>query len=187
MKINTLKQAIGGIIIALVLALLVSIFLVFGIFREMELKSLDARFKNRGPKDISHSQLIIVAIDDQTFKSCRERYPYPREYYATLIENLEEVGIKTIMFDIQFTEPDYKNPVGDSILADAIRKNGNVILAGKVTREFSIGGVNIYADKPLPILLETGSDWGVVGEIQDPDGFTRRYPIFEQYQDKTIY
>ncbi|HQO74303.1 MAG TPA: adenylate/guanylate cyclase domain-containing protein [Candidatus Marinimicrobia bacterium] len=187
MKINTLKQAIGGIIIALVLALLVSIFLVFGIFREMELKSLDARFKNRGPKDISHSKLIIVAIDDQTFKSCRERYPYPREYYATLIENLEEVGIKTIMFDIQFTEPDYKNPLGDSILADAIRKNGNVILAGKVTREFSVGGVNVYADKPLPILLETGSDWGVVGEIQDPDGFTRRYPIFEQYQDKTIY
>ncbi|MFH1212634.1 MAG: adenylate/guanylate cyclase domain-containing protein, partial [Candidatus Neomarinimicrobiota bacterium] len=39
----------------------------------------------------------------------------------------------------------------------------------------------------LPILLETGSDWGVVGEMQDPDGFTRRYSIFEQYLDKYIY
>jgi hypothetical protein len=47
--------------------------------------------------------------------------------------------------------------------------------------------MNVYADKPLPILLETGSDWGVVGEMQDPDGFTRRYSIFEQYQDKYIY
>ncbi len=187
MKKNTLKQALWGIVIAIVLAIVVSVLLLFGLFRDMELKSLDARFKNRGPLDISHSNLIVIAIDDQTFKSCRDRYPYPREYYATLVENLQEVGVKTVMFDIQFTEPDYKNPRGDSILADAIRKNGNVILAGKVAREFTVGGMNIYADKPLPILLETGSEWGVVGEMQDPDGFTRRYSIFEQYRDEFIY
>ncbi|MFA4921102.1 MAG: CHASE2 domain-containing protein [Candidatus Neomarinimicrobiota bacterium] len=187
MKKNTLKQALGGIIIAIILALIVSLLLLLGFFREMELKSLDARFKNRGPEDVSHTKLIIVAIDDQTFKSCRDRYPYPREYYATLVENLREVGVKMIMFDIQFTEPDYKNPLGDEILADAIRKNGNVILAGKVTREFTAGGLYTYADEPLPILMATGSDWGIVGEMQDPDGFTRRYPIFEQYHDKYIY
>jgi len=187
MKKNTLKQALWGVIIAFALAVVVTVLLLFGVFRDLELKSLDTRYKNRGPMDVSQSKLIIIAIDDQTFKSCRDRYPYPREYYATLVENLQEVGVKTIMFDIQFTEPDYKNPKGDSILAAAIKKNGNVILAGKIAREFTVGGMNVYADKPLPILLETGSDWGVVGEMQDPDGFTRRYSIFEQYQDKYIY
>jgi len=187
MKKNTFKQAIGGVIIAIILALIVSLLLLLGLFRELELKSLDSRFKNRGPVDISHSKLIIIAIDDQTFKSCRDRYPYPREYYATLVENLQEIGVEMTMFDIQFTEPDYKNPLGDSILADAIKRNGNVILAGKVAREFTAGGLYSYADEPLPVLLETGSDWGVVGEMQDPDGFTRRYSIFEQYQDKYIY
>jgi adenylate cyclase len=157
------------------------------VFRDLELKTLDARFKARGVQDVSHSDLIIVAIDDQTFKSCRDRYPYPREYYAHLIENLNRAGVKLIMFDIQFTEPDYKNPQGDSILAAAIKKYGNVILAGKVAREFTVGGTYVYADEPLPVLLATGSDWGVVGEIQDPDGFTRRYSIFELYQDRYIY
>ncbi len=187
MQKNTHKLALWGLIIAIVLGIIVSILLLSGAFRDIELKSLDSRFKYRGVRDVSHSNLIVIAIDDQTFKSCRDRYPYPREYYAHLIENLNLAGAKLIMFDIQFTEPDYKNPQGDSILATTIKKYGNVILAGKVAREFTAGGVYTYADEPLPILLATGSEWGVVGEIQDPDGFTRRYSIFEQYRDKYIY
>ncbi|PIS27218.1 MAG: hypothetical protein COT43_11680 [Candidatus Marinimicrobia bacterium CG08_land_8_20_14_0_20_45_22] len=187
MKKNIIKQAGWGLSISAVISLIVSVLFLFGAFREFELKLLDMRVKSRGIQDISKSNLVIVAVDDQTFKSCIDRYPYPREYYATLIENLNEVGIKQIMFDIQFTEPDYKNPKGDQILADAIRKYGNVILAGKIAREFTRGGVYSYADEPLPVLLETGSEWGVVGEMQDPDGFTRRYSIFEEYQEKYVY
>ena len=187
MKKNTLKQALWGVGIAVVLSVIVSVLLLLGTFREIELKSLDSRFKWRGPQDVSKSPLIIVAIDDKTFKDCRDRYPYPREYYATLVENLKEVGVKMVMFDIQFTEPDLKNPLGDSLLAAAIKENGNVILAGKVARELTTGGEYVYADEPLPILLKTGSDWGVVGEMQDPDGFTRRYSIFEEYQGRFIY
>ena len=187
MKKNVLKQAILGLGIAISIALIVSLLLLFGAFRSLELKTLDARFQWRGPQDVSSSDLIIIAIDDQTFKSCRDRYPYPRDYYATLVENLNEVGVKLIMFDIQFTEPDFKNPKGDSVLAVAVEDAGNVILAGKVAREFTRGGLYQYADEPLPILLETGSDWGVVGEMQDPDGFTRRYLIFELYNEEYIY
>lgn len=187
MKKDTVKKLAWGVLIALLFSLLVSVLLIFGFFRDMELKSLDFRFRWRGPQDVSYSDLIIVAIDQQTFTACQDRYPYPREYYATLVDNLNEVGIRRIMFDIQFTEPDMKNPQGDSILADAIRRNGNIILAGKIDRVQAGGEVYAYPNEPLPVLMETGSEWGVVGEIQDPDGFMRRYSIFEAYQNRYIY
>jgi len=187
MKKGAIKQAAWGLLIAVVFSIIVTAMMIFGFFRQMELKSLDLRFRWRGPEDVSKSDLIIVAIDQLTFTACRERYPYPREYYATLIDNLNELGVRLIMFDIQFTEPDMKNPQGDSILADAVRRNGNVILAGKIERQRTPGGIYEYPDEPLPILLETGAEWGVVGELQDPDGFTRRYSIFEPYQSKYIY
>jgi adenylate cyclase len=187
MKKGAIKQAAWGLLIAVVFSVIVSAMLVFGFFRQMELKSLDLRFRWRGPEDVSKSDLIIIAIDQMTFTACRDRYQYPREYYATLIDNLNELGVRLIMFDIQFTEPDMKNPKGDSILADAVRRNGNVILAGKIERQRTPGGIYEYPDEPLPVLLATGAEWGVVGELQDPDGFTRRYSIFEPYQDKYIY
>jgi adenylate cyclase len=187
MKKGVVKRLAWGTLIALFFSVLVSLLMVFGFFRDLELKSLDFRFRWRGPRDVSHSDIVIIAIDQQTFTSCPDRYPYPREYYATLIDNLNEVGIRRIMFDIQFTEPDMKNPQGDSILADAVRRNGNVILAGKIDRVRAGGEIYAYPDEPLPVLLETGAEWGVVGEIQDPDGFMRRYSIFESYQDKYKY
>ncbi|MCK4641093.1 MAG: CHASE2 domain-containing protein, partial [Candidatus Marinimicrobia bacterium] len=187
MKKGAIKKTAWGLLIAFVFSVVVSFMLILGLFRGAELKSLDFRFRWRGPQDVSHSDLIIVAIDQQTFTACRDHYRYPREYYATLIDNLNEVGIRRIMFDIQFTEPDMKNPLGDSILAEAVRRNGNVILAGKIDRVPTPGGIYVYPNEPLPVLLETGSEWGVVGELQDPDGFLRRYSIFECYQDKHKY
>lgn len=187
MKKGSVKRAAWGLLIAAVLSVVVAGLFILGFFRELELKSLDVRFQWRGPRDVAHSDLVIIAIDQQTFKGCQDRYPYPREYYATLVENLAEVGVRRIMFDIQFTEPDMKNPKGDSILAAAVERYGNVILAGKIARRHTPGGIYAYPDKPLPVLLETGSEWGVVGEMHDPDGFTRRYPIFEPYQNKYIY
>ncbi|MCG2715055.1 MAG: adenylate/guanylate cyclase domain-containing protein [Candidatus Marinimicrobia bacterium] len=188
MKKGAIKKIAWGLLIAVVFSVLVSLMLIFGLFRGSELKSLDFRFRWRGPQDVSHSDLIIVAIDQQTFTACRDRYHYPREYYATLIDNLNEVGIRRIMFDIQFTEPDMKNPLGDSILADAVRRNENIILAGKIDRVQTPAGIYAYPNEPIPVLLETGREWGVVGELQDPDGFLRRYSIFESYQNnKFIY
>ena len=187
MRKGILKQAVVSLLIGIVISGLMFFLLEFGFFRTFELKFLDLRFRFRGVKDVSHSDIIIIAIDDQTFKACKDRYPFPRRYYATLVENLNEVGVRTIVFDIQFTEPDYKDPEGDQILAEAIKKAGNVILAGKVVRQFTRGGEYSFADTPIPVLMETGADWGVVGEIQDPDGFTRRYLIFEPLSDSFIY
>src|SRR6266508_1396140 len=78
------------------------------LFRSLELNSVDLRFAIRGtepaPKDIS-----VVSIDDHTFSvfnSRRERirYPFPRSYFARVINRLDADGARVIAYDIQFTE-----------------------------------------------------------------------------------
>lgn len=181
-KIFNFKLLIG-FFISLLVAGTVIFLTLFGGLKRLELTSLDLRFLIRGPQDVRDSDLIIIAIDSQTYKALKKRFPFPREYYATLIENLNDAGVKLIMFDIQFTEPDYDNPEGDSILADAVKRYGNVILAGQylpMKRRGQAGGM----DKPIKVLLETGAEWGIVNEIKDADGFTRKYNLFMPHEGK---
>ncbi|MFH1428398.1 MAG: hypothetical protein ABIH39_01520, partial [Candidatus Margulisiibacteriota bacterium] len=62
MKKDVIRKAAWGTLIALLFSIVVSILLIFGFFRDFELKSLDFRFRWRGPLDVSHSDLVIVAI-----------------------------------------------------------------------------------------------------------------------------
>ena len=159
---------------AFILALLVS---VLEISQMLELKTLDARFRLRGKIDVSDSGITIVGIDDRSYDELPGRMPFPREYYAHLIRNLNRAGAKLIVFDIQFDKPE----VGDSALAAAIAQAGNVILCGKVLEERHpfLKQPITHVFPPNELLLDTGVDWGIVNEPTDPDGFTRRYIIFQ--------
>ena len=181
-KISTqLVIALGAFILAV-------IFSALDVVHTLELKTLDARFKIRGKVDVSDSGIIIVGIDDQSYDELPERWPFPREYYARMITNLKKAGAKMVVFDVQFTEPDIKSEAGDSILAAAVKAAGNCILAGKVLEEHNpyIQETIKHVYEPIDILLETGSEWGIVNEPSDPDGFTRRYLLFQPFDDKTF-
>ena len=80
-----------------------------GATRRTEQSTIDLRFKLRGhvalPADIA-----LVAIDAQTFNYFRaaklpSQWPFPRRYYARVIDNLHRAGARVIAVDIQFTEP----------------------------------------------------------------------------------
>ncbi|RMD98277.1 MAG: adenylate/guanylate cyclase domain-containing protein [Calditrichaeota bacterium] len=156
--------------------------------RSLELKSYDVRFKLRGAQEMKDSDIVIVALDDQTFSSIAAKYPYPRSLYARAIKNLASAGAKLIIVDIEFTEPDSKNPEQDELLAAAIQEAGNVILAGKIVTEFGYHGTqNSYLLKPVDNLLSHGARWALVNVIEDPDGFIRRYIIFQPLNDQFYY
>ena len=181
-KISTqLIIAIGAFILAAIVS-------VMDIVHTLELKTLDARFKIRGTVDVSDAGIIIVGIDDQSYDELPERWPFPREYYARMITNLKKAGAKMVVFDVQFTEPDLKSAEGDSILAAAVKEAGNCVLAGKVLEEHNpyIQETIKHVYEPIDVLLETGAEWGIVNEPSDPDGFTRRYLLFQPFDNKTF-
>lgn len=169
---------------AFILAVLVS---VTDLIQGLELRTLDARFRYRGAVDVDSSGIIIVGIDDQSYDELPDRWPFPREYYARMIRNLKKAGARMVVFDVQFTEPDAKSAGGDSILAAAVTEAGNVVLAGKVLEERRpyIKETLKHVYKPIDILLKPGVEWGIVNEPNDPDGFTRRYLLFQPLGDRT--
>src|SRR3954466_1929687 len=77
--------------------------------------------------------VVVVVIDDGTFPALHQRCPFPRRLHARAIDRLKASGAKTIVYDIQFTEP--TTPRDDLALYEAVRRAGNVVLATSETDE----------------------------------------------------
>jgi adenylate cyclase len=79
-----------------------------------------------------HHDVVVVAIDDESLKELGS-FPWDRKQYIPVIENLEKAGVKSIGFDIIFSES--SNPESDNALAETFAKYDNIILAAQA--EFS--------------------------------------------------
>ena len=69
----------------------------------------------------------MVAIDSDAFSTLHHAWPFPRRWHAQVIDNLRKAGARTIVYDVQFTEP--TKPAEDLALYRAIGRARNVVLA----------------------------------------------------------
>ena len=102
-----------------------------GVTRGLEQSSIDARFQIRG-RTPPPPGFVLVAIDATTFNDFRDagmksQFPFPRRYYARVLDHLHQAGARVIAVDIQFTEP--SDPADDNALYDAINRDRPVVLA----------------------------------------------------------
>ncbi len=165
------------VIISLILFVIFRILFITNFWQNLEHKASDVFFILRGEQEIS-GDIVIVEIGDDTFNTLNERWPFPREYHAKLIENLEMAGASQIIFDIEFTER--TNIDSDSKLAATVAKYDNVVLSGKLIRTQYNNSVREQLLSPISILTQTGTKWGTVNISADPDGFVRRYELFQK-------
>ena len=177
----------GGLLV--IIALVIVYFLqVLGLFDMLELKTYDLRFRARGPIPIEKSEIVLVTIDDQSFLSLKTKWPFPRSYFAQVINNLAEAGAALIILDVEFTEPSKIDPGDDYLLAQAIHNFPRVILAGKLTTEYgSHTTVNRYPVQPLPELLSAGAQWAYANVYLDEDGFIRRYNLYQDLHGRKYF
>jgi adenylate cyclase len=124
--------------------------------QNVEQRSLDAMFKNRGPRPVD-ARIVIVGLDDNTLRKVGA-FPIPRDGYAKLVDKLHEGGAKVVAFDLSFPTPEKNSAVealkrlerelgpaaastvvgkiraieatsdNDAILAKSLKRAGNVIL-----------------------------------------------------------
>ena len=80
-----------------------------------ELSLVDARFAVRGEHALP--DVAVVAIDQPTFGRLPYRWPYPRWIHAAAIRRLLRAGTRTVVYDVQFSEP--SNRRDDRDLLDA--------------------------------------------------------------------
>ena len=112
---------------------------------QIELKSLDQRFKIRGPIT-PDSRVVIVAIDDSSLSEIG-RWPWPRDRIADLVDNiLNKYGAKAIGFDIVFSE-EQANPLKESVRLLEKSGNGNKQVQAWLTQHQQRGNLDAQLEK----------------------------------------
>jgi adenylate cyclase len=143
------------------------------LFKGLELSSVDVRFEIRGERP-PPTDIVIVDIGADTFndfnqRELRVRYPFPRGYFARIIDRLRVDGAKVIAYDIQFTEAS-EDPAQDEQLAFATLRAGNVVLT---TTEVEEGGrTNVFGGDEA--VRQVKARVGNANFPEDPGGVIRR-------------
>jgi adenylate cyclase len=92
------------------IALYVAVYLVrrptpwFFFLRSIELQTLDARFRIRGPRP-PDPRIVIVAIDQKS-EDVLGRWPFPRSNFAEALDYLREAHAAVVAYDVSFPQPD---------------------------------------------------------------------------------
>jgi adenylate cyclase len=83
---------------------------------------------------IKPSEAVLVYLDDNSHQYLNQKYlePWNRAYYTKFLKRMTAEGAKAVVLDIVFS--DALDPVVDRQFAEAMKENGNVILAGDWTR-----------------------------------------------------
>ena len=207
MGLKKLLSASGaGLLWTGVSILLVTLLHAMGLFDLLNYKVLDFTFAQvRGPisgwsarRPIPRDSLkvVIVDIDDETWRLVPYPWPYPRDdIWARAVRNLTDAGARVIVFDLEFDSPDAKSDYlealnragsdiqfrhGDDVLADAIRyaqgKGTRVVLGSKLVSEPTRRPPE-YIMRPVDRLMAAGPETGLVNTIEDFDQAYRKYAL----------
>ena len=134
------------------------------VLRDLDLRSVDARFSIRGDQG-APSNIVVVKVDDETFDALQTRWEDFRPLHAQLIRRLKKDGAKVIVYDVQFTEPSAKgHEEDDNKLINAVGDAGNVVLATT--------GLPVFGDNKL--VRDYRGTVGSANFPHDPGDYFRR-------------
>jgi adenylate cyclase len=184
-------------------------------FRVLELKSLDLRFRLASHPEWADTTVVLVDVDQNSidfFTAQGISYPWPREFYALLLEYLHDAGASTVSFDYFFDTPgidmmEVDGATSDREFADAIAKSGNVVLGTNISirepEDQSGGSIEERfvdtsspappstrkfdrAAAPLAIFQASAAGLGVTNFKEDEDGITRRMRVLYPFTGGNI-
>lgn len=148
-----------------------------GVLQRLELATLDYRFQFRGMnervRDSAH--VVIVEINEESFRSLRERFPWPRHFYAHLLRNLKAAGARAVGIDLLFSTPDAHAPRYDDSLRAALSETGIGVLSGKRETDSEEYVTVSAAENFGNVFYPAYPAMGLVNVRTDADGVHRSY------------
>ena len=136
----------AGAAIALVVTFLVILLLVSNLLAPLDRVATDFLYHSQPPQP----QIAIIAIDKKSLDEIGT-FPWSRTIHAELLERLRTAPPRVIAFDIVLAQPSSE----DELLAQAIQRSGNVLLA-----------VSAEENQQLPRVYETLPAYG---QLLGPD------------------
>jgi adenylate cyclase len=79
---------------------------LFDFLKRFEYDTLDTRFRLRPPRRTPPDPRIVIVAVDQRSQEVFGKWPFPRKYFAQMLDALHEDGAKVAAFDITFDKPD---------------------------------------------------------------------------------
>jgi len=158
------------VVVAVVAAAVAVAIGALGGLRDVERSTLDARFELRGTDAgrIGPIPIAVVAIDDMTQNRLDARFPFDRRYHARLLRKLREAGVRTVAYDVEFTEETSVD--ADNALIRAVAATRRIVLAAIETDEDGRTAVLGGAEAQRAV----GARVGHAGIALDGDGVLRR-------------
>ncbi|MDR2000259.1 MAG: CHASE2 domain-containing protein [Zoogloeaceae bacterium] len=129
--------------------------------------------------------IVIVAIDEKSLRRIGH-WPWRRAIHASLIEKLTAAGASAVGLDIIFNEASPNETDDDHVLADAIWRNGRVVLP-VVPR--ALASDIIEDGVPIGLLRNAAAELGHMEIQHDADGIVRniylwggtKEPLYPQF------
>lgn len=179
---------------------------------DIELKTLDLRFKMPLKNIKNDKDIIILAIDDNSLEFLEEdlgRWPWSRDVHAMVAESLAKAGAKAVIFDLMFIGKQRGFEKEDKILSDAIKNNPEIYVSMNLDeREESntpetlkaierlsykvknLSNIDFFdatftnSRAILDSILNNTTNVGIINHARDNDSISRRNFLLFKYHGK---
>lgn len=111
--------------------------------------------------------VVIVAIDPKSLDALG-RWPWPRAMHAQLLDRLTAAGVRGVGMDVTISEADADHPENDQLLAQALKRNGRVVMP-LFAEPTELGGPP-QEILPLPIIMQSAA---ALGQVDVEEGTVR--------------
>jgi adenylate cyclase len=154
-------------------------YLQTGLLEGFEEKTYDLRVRTLHRPVAASSAVAIIAIDDKTIAEIG-RFPFSRTNYVDLLDVTCSAGAKAVVFDAFF--PEVQSAAVDNAFAAAIKRCGNVTLAGVM--EFAPDGSVAGFTSNIPLLEKAAKRVAQINVLPDSDGIIRSTRLSIPYKGK---
>lgn len=117
--------------------------------------------------------LVVVEMDAQSAAAIR-RWPWSRENYAQLVDQLRQSGARSIVFDVDFSSP--SDPQADLQFSQALARAEGLVVLPTFAQDASSGDRRALDALPIPALRRHAA-LASVSVAPDPDGQVRAMPF----------
>jgi CHASE2 domain-containing sensor protein len=121
------------------------------------------------------NRIALVLMDNDSYEHLQQDRTkhWDRALHTQLLRKLTDDGARLVVFDVLFK--DTNDPETDAKLADAMRQNGNVVLAADDTRGTHANPDRASVVQPQELFLKAAAGWGVGRVDSETGAIVRRH------------
>jgi len=207
MTLNRQKtlQTYIPIIIPLSVILLFTVLSFSSVYQNLVYTTTDWKWQNWHHSELADTNVVMVAIDNASLAFVEENlqmsWPWPRQFYALILDYFNDAGAASVTFDILFDtaergRPEFPGGSSDSDFSEALSRSKSAVLAAMIDDRplsgSSLSSKDLYtfsgrsempgklfrsAAMPITEFRMQGTLTGIANFHTDSDGVCRRLPL----------